>query len=100
MWKCEKYGSTFVKSSNNLENRTTKEESGMRTSSRLVVGSMLNISYALPMGEKQVELENGEKPNLLENIRDTKFDDCTSTRCFGPSTVKEDESQIHGERGT
>ena len=81
--KCEKCASNLVKSSDNIENRTTKEESGMRISSRLVVGSVLNISYALSMREKQVVFQNGDKPELLENVRDIDFDDCTSTRCFG-----------------
>ena len=52
------------------------------------------------MGEKQVELENGQKPDLLENVRDTDFDGCTSTRCSGTYFIKEDESQIHDERET
>ena len=43
----------------------------MRISNRLVVGSVLNISDALSMGEKEVELENGENPDLLENVRNT-----------------------------
>ena len=77
-WKC---ASKLVKKNYNLEKRTTKEESGMKISSRLVVGLVLNISDALSMGEKHVELENGENPDLLENVRDIEFDDCTSTRC-------------------
>ena len=72
----------------------------MSISIRLVIGLVLNVSDALSMGDKQEQLENGEKPNLLENIRDTKFDDCTSTRCSGTSAINADESQIHGERGT
>lgn len=99
-WKCEKCASKLVKSYSNLEKRTAKEERGMRINSRLTVGSVLNISDALSMGEKQVELETGEKPDLLEKVRDTEFDDCTSTRCSGTSALKADESQIHGERGT
>lgn len=99
-WKCEKCASKLVKGSDNLEKRTAKEECGTRINSRLTAGSVLNISDALSMDEKQVELENGEKPDSLEKATDTELEDCTSTRCSGTSAIKADESQIHGGRGT
>lgn len=98
-WKCEKCASKLVKGSDNLKKGAAKEEHGMRINGRLTAGSVLNISDALPMGEKQVELENGEKSDLLEKVRGTELEDCSSTRYSGTSAIKADEPQIHSGRG-